>query len=129
MNTFVVIVCPSWILHECGPLTGSVTSSLFILMMMTSQERGRIEVNRLMPGCAEMLIFDVSLDDVGFYSCESQNLVSSDVQETYVDVGCKNLFLPRGDETIASRALMLFVFGWKGRTDERRYFMGQVNNL
>jgi len=52
------------------------------------QEQGRILVRALMPGCAELFISDVTLDDIGVYVCESANYVGVDQRLANISIGC-----------------------------------------
>lgn len=52
------------------------------------QEHGRILVRELMPGCAQLFISDVTLDDAGVYVCESSNYIGVDRRNATIEIGC-----------------------------------------
>ena len=48
-----------------------------------------MSVRDVIPGCSELIIQHVTVDDVGQYQCRSENHVGVDVQTATIDVGCE----------------------------------------
>ena len=67
-------------------LNTSLNSSHVVHAYM--QEQGRILVRELMPGCAQLYISDVDLDDAGVYLCESGNYIGVERRTATIEIGC-----------------------------------------
>jgi len=48
-----------------------------------------VSVREVMPGCSELIIQHLTVDDAGEYECRTVNHVGSDHRTATVDVGCE----------------------------------------
>jgi hypothetical protein len=73
-------------------------------------EDGRIYVREVIPGCSELIIRHVTVEDAGQYSCETRNRLGSDIRQAAVSVG----YLPQliDDEDHPRR---LVYYAWPGQ--------------